>query len=31
MNKEPNNNFNSLFEEANKPLWSKTKPDLQIY
>lgn len=31
MNKESNNNFTSLFDEPNKPFWSKTKPDLQTY
>ncbi|CAD8062812.1 unnamed protein product [Paramecium sonneborni] len=31
MNKETTFNFISLFEEPNKPLWQKTKPDLSTY
>ncbi|CAK66027.1 unnamed protein product (macronuclear) [Paramecium tetraurelia] len=31
MNRESNNNFISLFDEPNKPLWQKSKPDFKIY
>ena len=31
MNKEASHNFISLFDEPNKPLWQKTKPDLSTY